>query len=112
MIIVHSTEFYPSLDINVSPLANVGLVVDLPEFTLKQVQFLVERRGLNWTTDQVKQLMHMLGGHPFLLLKACDYFTLHEITFEKLLEVAPTLEGPFRNHLGELREKLINNLEF
>ena len=111
LIIVHSTEFYPSLDINVSPLANVGLVVDLPEFSLEQVQYLVERRGLNWTTDQVKQLMHMVGGHPLLLLKACDYFKLHEITFENLLEVAPTLEGPFRNHLGELREKLKNNSE-
>ncbi len=111
LIIVHSTEFYLSLDINVSPLANVGLVVELPEFSLEQVQCLVERRGLNWTTDQVKQLMHMVGGHPFLLQKACDYFILHEITFEYLLEVAPTLEGPFRDHLVELMEKLKNNPE-
>jgi hypothetical protein len=111
LIIVHSTEFYASLDINVSPLANVGLVVDLPEFNLEQVQHLVRRHRLNWTDDQLKKLMEMLGGHPFLLRTACDYFKLREITFEKLLEIAPTPAGPFSDHLLKLLEILKSHPE-
>lgn len=111
LIIVHSTEVYASLDINSSPLANVGLVIELPEFTPEQVQRLVKLHGLDLTANQVKQLMDLLGGHPLLLRSACDYLRLHETTFKKLLEVAPTLEGPFRSHLLEYLQKLENNPE-
>ncbi|NMG11334.1 AAA-like domain-containing protein [Brasilonema sp. UFV-L1] len=111
LIIVHSTEVYASLDINSSPLANVGLPIDLPEFSLKQVRNLVKRHGLRWNRNQSEQLMEMLGGHPFLLRTACDYFRLHEITFENFLEIAPTPAGPFSDHLLELLEILNKNSE-
>ncbi|MGI8502623.1 MAG: AAA-like domain-containing protein, partial [Hassallia sp.] len=93
LIIVHSTEVYASLNINSSSLAGVGLIVDSLEFNLEEVQHLVRHHRLNWTDDQVEKLMEMLGGHPFLLRTACDYFKLREITFEKLLEIAPTPAG-------------------
>ncbi|MBH8551603.1 AAA-like domain-containing protein [Nostocaceae cyanobacterium CENA357] len=109
LIAVHSTEFYASLDINSSPLANVGLVIELPEFSPDQVQHLVKLRGLNLTASQIKQLINLLGGHPLLIRKICDYLRLYEISFKKLLEIAPTLEGPFRNHLIEHLENLDKN---
>jgi hypothetical protein len=109
LIIVHSTEVYASLDINSSPLDNVGLVIELPEFNLDQVQRLLKLHHLDLTQTQVRQLMDLLGGHPLLLRRACDYLTLHEIPFRRLLEVAPTLEGPFRNHLLEHLRKIENN---
>lgn len=108
LIIVHSTEVYASLDINSSPL-NVGLPIELPELTSEQVQRFVKLHGLDLTANQVKQLMDLLGGHPLLLRKACDYLIVHETTFKKLLEVAPTLEGPFRSHLHEYLQKVENN---
>jgi hypothetical protein len=111
LIIVHSTEVYASLDINTSPLANVGLVIELPEFKLDQVERLLKLHQLNLTQAQVRQLMDLLGGHPLLLRRACDYLTLHEVPLRRLLEVAPTLEGPFRNHLLEHLNKIENNLE-
>ncbi|MBO3459670.1 AAA-like domain-containing protein [Aetokthonos hydrillicola Thurmond2011] len=111
LIIAHSTEYYASLDINTSPLGNLPLVVDLPEFTLEQVQVLVQRRGRNLTTHEIEQLMDMIGGHPFLLVLACNHIALYQITLETLLEVAPTLEGPFSNHLRELLNTLSQNYE-
>jgi hypothetical protein len=109
LIIVHSTEIYASLDINSSPLANVGLVIELPEFNFDQVQRLLKLHQLNLTQAQVRQLMDLLGGHPLLLRRACDYLTLNEIPFEKLLKVASTLEGPFTGHLLEHLNKIENN---
>ncbi|BAZ53474.1 TIR protein [Nostoc sp. NIES-4103] len=111
LIIVHSTEVYASLDINSSPLANVGLVIELPEFTLDQVQRLLNLHGLNLATDEVSQIVDLLGGHPLLLRITCDYLRLSEITFQEFLEVAPTLEGPFRGHLLEYLKILENNPE-
>ncbi|MGI2901791.1 AAA-like domain-containing protein [Tolypothrix sp. VBCCA 56010] len=109
LIIVHSTEVYASLNINSSPLANVGLVIELPEFNIEQVQRLLKLHHLDLTANQVKQLMDLLGGHPLLLRKACDYLTLNEIPLEKLLKVASTIEGPFTGHLLEHLSKIENN---
>lgn len=108
LIIVHSTEVYASLDIHNSPLDNVGLVIELPEFNIDQVQRLLNLHQVNLTQNQVKQLMDLLGGHPLLLRRACDYLRLNEISFEKLLKVASTIQGPFINHLLEHLSKIEN----
>ncbi|MDJ0733459.1 MAG: AAA-like domain-containing protein [Nostocaceae cyanobacterium] len=109
LIIVHSTEVYASLDINNSPLSNVGFVVDLPEFKTEEVHDLVQLHGLNWTDAEVQQLMDLVGGHPLLVRKCLEYIRLHNSTLEQFLEVAPTLNGPYNNHLQELLEILENN---
>jgi AAA-like domain/CHAT domain len=104
LIIVHSTEVYNVIDINNSPLRGTGLVVDLPEFGLHEVQRFVKYHQLNWDSNQVKNLMAMLGGHPYLLKRAIEYFKMHDITLQRLLIIAPTPEGPFSEHLLELLE--------
>ncbi|MEC4818170.1 MAG: AAA-like domain-containing protein [Scytonema sp. PMC 1069.18] len=111
LIIVHSTEIYTSLDINQSPLHNVGLIIDLPEFTQEQVQYLVILYGIDWTAVEVEQLMSMIGGHPLLLKIALNYVMRQNKTLEELLQVAPTSSGVFGDHLRELWEKLSKNLE-
>ena len=35
LVVVHSTEVYSSLDINSSPLAGIGLEIELPEFSFR-----------------------------------------------------------------------------
>ncbi len=55
LVIVHSTEVYVPMDLNQSPF-NVGLAVELPEFTPAQVQDLAQRHQLNWSVTEV-QLM-------------------------------------------------------
>ena len=99
VVMVYSSEVYIPLDINQSPF-NVGLNVELQEFSPQQVQDLVGRHnGLNWTTAQVKKLMDMVGGHPYLVRLALYYIQRHDITLEELLQTAPTEAGIYSDHL-------------
>ena len=67
LVIVHSTDVYASLDINNSPLANVGETVILDEFAPQQVEDLVRQYELNWNSSLIEQLMALVGGHPYLI---------------------------------------------
>ncbi|MBD2207879.1 AAA-like domain-containing protein [Calothrix sp. FACHB-1219] len=99
LVLVHSKEVYIPLNINQSPF-NVGLSVELPEFTSEQVKILVERhQRLNWTDAQVTQLMEMVGGHPYLVRLALYHLQQQDITLEQLLQTAPTEAGIYSDHL-------------
>ena len=65
MVVVHSTESYVDMDTNQSPF-NVGLAVELPEFTNEQIVDLARRHGLGWGLAEAKSLKKMVGGHPYL----------------------------------------------
>ncbi|MEO6863121.1 MAG: AAA-like domain-containing protein [Microcoleus sp.] len=107
LIVVHSTEVYSSLDINSSPLAGVGLTVPLPDFTLEEVQQLARQYGHHWlTADEMKQLAVMFGGYPYLVQSAFAYLQTPQSSLAKLLEISPTEQSPFINHLRELLGKL------
>jgi hypothetical protein len=99
LIVVHSTEVYQSMDINSSPLAGVGLTVELSEFSFQQVQKFAQQHGLSWNDSQVEQLMIVVGGHPALVRQVFDYLKHQDITLEELLKTASTEEGVFSNHL-------------
>jgi AcrR family transcriptional regulator len=112
LVVVHSTEVYGSLDINRSPLANVGKIFPLPEFTSEQVQDLARRYGLDWIgTQEVEQLMAMVGGHPYLIQQALDYLEHQDVTLNKLVQIAPTEESPFSDHLRQHLWNLQQNPE-
>jgi hypothetical protein len=98
LVIVHSDEVYLPLNINQSPF-NVGLPIELPELNQLQVQDLVQRHGLNWSTSQVEQLMGMVDGHPYLLRAALYQIVRGKISLDKFLQVAPTEEGLYGYHL-------------
>ncbi len=102
IIVVYSTEVYIPLKINQSPF-NIGLPLRLPPFNLEQVQELVERHQLSWLKDiHLKQLMTILGGHPYLVRLALYYLHRGEIPFKQLLEEAPTEGGIYNNYLRQL----------
>lgn len=98
LVIVHSKEVYIPLNINQSPF-NVGLPIELPELTTEQVLELVKRHRLDWTNGEVEQLMGMVGGHPYLVRVALYEIASKRRSLEELLEVAPTHEGPYDDHL-------------
>ena len=98
LIVVNSTENYGSLDINQSPF-NVGLVVELAEFTQEQIEDLAQRHQLNYNQTQVQELMSMLGGHPYLIRLALYYLALGDTTLNKLLQDAPTNAGIYEEYL-------------
>lgn len=105
LIITHSQEVYMFLDARESPF-NVGLPIELPEFTQEQLLDLATRHGLLWTVGEVDQLRGLVGGHPFLARVALYEIALGKLTLERLLRIAPTREGPYTAHLNHHHDKL------
>ncbi len=98
LVVVHSTEVYVPMDLHQSPF-NVGLAIDLPEFSASQIRDLALRHELAWGDTQVAQLMAMVGGHPYLVRLALYHIALQEMTLSELLEIAPTDSGLYSDHL-------------
>jgi len=98
LVISHSQEVYISLDVNKSPF-NVGLPIDLNKFSLAQLQNLVKRHGLQWSDTEINQLMGMIDGHPYLVRTALYHIATSDLTLEQFLEIAPTEEGLYEDHL-------------
>jgi serine/threonine-protein kinase len=107
LVIVHSKEVYIPLNINQSPF-NVGLPIELPELNLSQIADLVQRHRLDWQPTQVKQLMLLTGGHPYLVRQALYQIARGRMNWDTLLQLAPTEEGIYGDHLrrqlGNLKE--------
>ena len=101
LIVVHSTEVYRFLDINYSPLQGAGRVVALEEFNQEQVAELARLYQLNWAETEVKQLMNLIGGHPYLVRLSLDYLKRQQASLKQLLQIASTEVSPFRNHLRQ-----------
>jgi hypothetical protein len=105
LVVVYTTEIYIQLKLNQSPF-NVGLTVSLPPFTMKQVQDLALRYGLDWAAGEsgaqrLNALHEMLGGHPYLVSLAMYHLYRQETTLLYLLQAAPTPSGIFSEHLRE-----------
>ncbi|MDJ0598699.1 MAG: AAA-like domain-containing protein [Crocosphaera sp.] len=103
LIIVHSTEIYIPLKFQQSPF-NVGIPIQLPEFTLKQVETLATLHSLSSLIDHeenepLKDLMKMVGGHPYLIRLAFYHLYQDDITMKQLLEEAPNPTGIYHHHL-------------
>lgn len=98
LIVVHSTEVFIPLDINKSPF-NVGLPIELPEFTSQQVQELARQHGLYWQAGEVEQLMKLVGGHPYLVRLAMYHLARQDITLDRLVQNTPTEVGLYSDHL-------------
>jgi hypothetical protein len=99
LVICNATEIYIPLDINQSPF-NVGLCLNLPEFTPKQVTNLAKIHGLNWKEEQeVSQLMAIIGGHPYLVRLAFYHLINDNLSLNKLLDEAATLSGIYSKYL-------------
>jgi hypothetical protein len=98
LILAHSTECYIPLDLNQSPF-NAGIPIELKEFNKSQIERLAHLHRLMWSESQMQELMQMLGGHPYLIRLAIYEVGDGRMTFEELLNKAPTEEGIYRNHL-------------
>ncbi|GET37133.1 AAA-like domain-containing protein [Microseira wollei] len=102
IVMVKYPEIYVDLPRNQSPF-NIGLVLELPEFNLKQIQTLADRYELNWQSNQnAEKLMAMVGGHPYLVRLAFYYLSRGEITLNKLLQSAPTQMQVYRDYLRNI----------
>ncbi len=98
LIVVHSTEVYIPLDVNKSPF-NVGLPIDLPEFYSPQVQDLAKRHGLNWSGNEVAELMGLVGGNPYLVRLGMYHIARQDVTLDRLVKESATEAGIYSDHL-------------
>ena len=106
LVVVHSTEIYVPLQLNQSPF-NVGLPIQLTNFSLEEVQRLAQRYGLDWKNCQsAEQLMELVGGHPALVSLALYHLSRGELTLAQLLKTAPTASGIYAHHLQRHRVTL------
>lgn len=99
LVMVISTHPYLLIDdVNLSPF-NVGLTIQLKDFTPEQVADLNQRHGSPLQADQIPALMALVGGHPYLVRQA--YYTLvsEGISLADLQALASSPEGPFGKHL-------------
>jgi len=98
LVVVHPTEVYVPLDLNRSPF-NVGVSVELPEFSSAQVLHLAQLHHLPWTLTEVQALMAMVGGHPYLVRLALYHIARGYLTLSEFLATAPTEAGLYGDHL-------------
>jgi hypothetical protein len=98
LILVHSTEVYIPLDVNTSPF-NVGLAIELQEFTLEQALDLAQRHQLSFSEHDLTHLMHLVSGHPYLLRQAFYHLAQQDITLNQLMKTAATDAGIYHDHL-------------
>jgi AAA-like domain len=107
LVVVNSTEAYPTLDINRSPF-NVGLAIELPEFNQQQVQEMAKLYELGgyFREEGLSRLIKLIGGHPYLLNEAIANLKSQETSLEELISLAPTEQGIFSYHLRQQLESL------
>ncbi|CAN1213596.1 Protein kinase domain-containing protein [Tumidithrix helvetica PCC 7403] len=98
LVIVHSKDAYIPLNINQSPF-NVGIPVELPEFTRSQTENLICKHNLQWNNTQIESLINLVGGHPYLLRLALYQLARNRLTLDRLLNEAATEAGIYGDHL-------------
>jgi hypothetical protein len=99
LALVTATEPYHLIEnLNQSPF-NVGEVITLTDFTVEQVAELNQRHGAPFTSQQERQLMDWVNGHPYLVRKALYLVASRYYTVEDLFAQAIAERGPFGDHL-------------
>jgi hypothetical protein len=109
LVMVISTHPYLLIDdVNLSPF-NVGLNIQLKDFTPDQVADLNGRHGNPLKAEEIPVLMALVGGHPYLVRQA--YYTLvtEGLSLADLSALAGSPEGPFGKHLLFYRHSLKKN---
>ncbi|MGL5033307.1 MAG: AAA-like domain-containing protein [Microcystaceae cyanobacterium] len=92
LVTANSTEI--PIPCSLAPsLFNTGLVIKLPELTFAQIQDLAHRFEEEINEQQLKQLITILGGHPYRLQLAFYHLQRGTILLNTFLEkIEPVLE--------------------
>ena len=102
LVIVHSTDVYASMDIGSSPLANLGEIVILEEFSSKDIESLVKQYNLDWDRRSTAKIMALVGGNPDLIDLALKTMVDESTTLDLILSSATTEAGIYRDRLRKL----------
>lgn len=111
IILVTSTEPYQFIkDVGISPF-NVGLLVELTDFTEIQVIDLNQRYGGPLSEAEARALWALVGGHPYLVRQALYWVVSKEIDFEEIINRSLDDTGPFGPHLQRHLRRLLRDEE-
>ncbi|MDJ0727445.1 MAG: AAA-like domain-containing protein [Prochloraceae cyanobacterium] len=108
LVIAHSTEVYIPLSVHSSPF-NVGVPIELYEFNQAQILDLATRYELDWSREEVEQLMSLVGGIPYLVRLALYYIKTQNISLETLVSTNLSCDLVYREHL---QKQLFNLSKF
>ncbi len=86
-------------DLNQSPF-NVGPEIIFQDFTPPEVEKLNRLHQAPLNQSQLKALLDLVGGHPFLIRLSLYLLANGTITFDGLMSKADSDSGPFENHLN------------
>lgn len=110
LVLTYSTKPYIRLDSKQSPFV-VGLLTEISEFTAKEVQTLADLHNLCWQPKEVKTLMAMVGGHPYLVRLAFYHLIRQKISLDQLFSEAISRSGIYGEHLKYLLDYLDDHPE-
>ncbi|ELS03338.1 hypothetical protein Xen7305DRAFT_00030600 [Xenococcus sp. PCC 7305] len=112
LIVIQSTESYVPLNFNQSPF-NVGLPIVLPEFNAQQIDELAQRHQLKLQDGKdkgnLKLLIEIIGGHPYLVRLAFYHLAKYNLTLEQLLKEISTETSIYRDMLLHYLATLYKN---
>ncbi len=100
LVLAYSRKIHIS-DIFRSPF-NLGEPIKSLEFEPEEVHKLAQQYGLAGKDKQIKQLMAIVGGHPYLVQTALKEIYCQNLTWERLLATAPTSQGIYHDHLDNI----------
>ena len=105
LILAHVAELDLPLHAHQSPF-NVGLLLELPRLTPKQIHQL--RAGYTLQDVSVAEasslqaLVDLVGGHPYLLQLAFYWLQSGKLTLAQIVQTASTNQGIYREYLRRL----------
>jgi len=107
VVLAYSTEAYLFIrNLNESPF-NVGVSIELKDFSRSEVEDLNRRHGmLVQTPGEIESLMVLLGGHPYLWRMALYVMATRGIISPQLINTAHNDDGPFAEHLHRYLRQL------
>jgi hypothetical protein len=110
LLIAYSTDYYVELDINKSPF-NVGFPITLPEFTVSEISELAKLYQLEWEDTDLKKLITLIGGHPFLMRLTMYYCVKNNLTLPEIINQVTSnfYHNIYSDYLQELAYSLENN---
>ncbi|MBR8826794.1 MAG: AAA-like domain-containing protein [Gomphosphaeria aponina SAG 52.96 = DSM 107014] len=108
LIMAYSTEEYMEgyIDINHSPLENVGEEIELPDFSSEQILELANGYDAGLTKEDIHEITQIVGGHLYLIQKAIYAMAKQQLSLENFILTATTEEGIYGDHLRGLWFKL------
>jgi PAS domain-containing protein len=104
LAIVHATDGCLGFNSDRSLLNafNVGLLLELPEFSYEQTQELATKHKLELSKAELKSLIDLVGGHPYFLQQAFARLRSDcQLTMKEILAKASTESGIYSNYLRQ-----------